>query len=144
MKYFLISEKIFKSINFPLTYNLSEVLEATPENIQKLNLIPKKEKKEFKVGDKIAAYGVAHSSDKTSRVIGKIIKVDGYLLNVLREDSGGEYWFHIKQCRKLIPKPKPKAVMVTRKQLEAIWNNQSVYNAHESEDFKDICKNLGL
>lgn len=143
MKYYLISEKIFKSINFPPTYNLSEVSEASPENIQKLNLIPKKERKPFSVGEEVAVYD---SFNGLNGAFGKIIYID--LVNKLqikfKHPHLNDRWFHSKQCRRLIKKPKPKAVMVTREQLANLWDDSSTLPAEECPNFDRHCKDLGL
>lgn len=142
MKYFLIGEKIFKSINFPPTYNLSEVLEATPENIQKLNLIPKKERKPFAVGDRVKIY------KEEEILIGTIEQSYGDIAfsewRNVKLESGINIRPHIKQLRRLIPKPKPKAVRVTRELLAKFWNSASAEYADSSEKFKDMCKELGI
>lgn len=58
----------------------------------------------FKVGDRVAVYSF------NSRLIGTIIELaqNGVLLNV-EQKHGSCYWFHSKQCRRLIKK-KPKEI----------------------------------
>jgi hypothetical protein len=59
----------------------------------------------FKVGDKITAYSF-HKIYK-----GIVVRVEGAM--VYLDVCGAEFVYHYKQCRKLIPKPKPEEFWVT-------------------------------
>lgn len=144
MKYFLIGEKIFKSINFPPTYNLSEVLEATPENLAKLNLIPKNERKPFAVGEEVAVYDNFNGLNGAfGEIINKIDLPEEKKIQVrFKHQHLKERWFHPQQIRRL--KPKPKAVRVTREQLAKLWDDSSTIPAEECPNFDRHCKDLGL
>lgn len=143
MKYFLISEqeaiRVKNNLSDDAKYYVWNFLsqEATPDLIAKLNLIPKKERKPFAVGDRAILYHEKYT------IKGRIEYIRGTVVCV--EDDNAKYAYaHIKQIRRLIPKPKPKAVRVTRGQLAKLWDDSSTIPAEECPNFDRHCKDLGL
>ena len=155
MKYFLISEKeaIRVKNNTPSYMWAFTSVEASPENLAKLNLIPKNERKPFAVGDRVIVYGCSQGgTDLNGRIMYFIDTCHGYdkfrkatqWVNVSGQKSGAHYTVHSNQIVRLIPKPKPKAVRVTREQLAKLWDDSSTIQAEECPNFDRHCKELGL
>lgn len=156
MKYYLISEKDlndnYRSTMASILKDMGVVIEATPENLAKLNLIPKKERKPFAVGDKIKFVGpisLVPAFFAHEPVLAEIIEVNSTSIKIKTYWNGGQKYIEgsisTSQVKsRLIPKPKPKAVRVTRELLAKFWNSASAEYADSSEKFKDMCKELGI
>lgn len=128
------------------------LLEATPANLQRLGLMPKKEKWVPKVGDRVRVYD--YSRIKLANIIpdGLVGFPDSVRVLYDEKDSFENLQrdiVHIKQCRRLIKKPREKSVRVTREKLEKAWDDIipprcGLDSSENSQSFKDFCKNLGL
>lgn len=103
-------------------------------------------KTEFKVGDRVAVYGLTLNANHCSMGSldscnkGTITETAG-LGGCLRfKDANDccEYWTNPKQCRKLI---KIKSVRVTRKKLSEAWVESWSHDVHV---FSDFCRRIGL